>query len=862
MIRSLPFVVEDPDDVKRFLLEAEAAAHLDHPNIVPIYEVGQHEGYHFFSMKLIEGNNLAEQIDELVTQPKRAVALMLVVSRAIHAAHQRGFLHRDIKPSNILVDYEDQPHITDFGIAKRIEEGATLTQSGQILGTPSYMSPEQARGENKTLTTAADVYSLGAILYELITGQPPFQSPAPMATLLKVTNCEPERPRSVQPNVDRDLETITLKCLEKDPTRRYGSAEALAEDLQRWLNKEPITARQMTPWGKVWRAAKQNPTLTGMSALLVFVLLLAATTGPYFAWSYRQMALNESDAATRARKQRNQAQANLQRAKQAEAAATDAKEAAEANATFLIGLFKEADPFGLGGRTFGVLRKTNPDALTILARGEAFLKNDASLRDRPLVRAALLDTIGNVYVNLGYIQKAEPLLLEALALRKKQLPAHHADLATSVHNLGFLRFSQGDWKNAKALLHRAYTMRQQLWGAEHDFTTLSLFHLALTHSFSRDHAQGLRLFNQFVAIRKKQFQAAKAHNRLKAFKALATAYLARALHRLYTKDYVAAMEDVTAFQKLTKQYPENEFGQLFNNFLDAKKHDIVWRRTNRPEALRKLVEAKYTTALKLVKKLLSKNHYLCAWMGESYASFLYAQKRYPEAEVLYRHTLQVLQSQFGKDHERLTSFHYQLARSIAYGRLAKKRSNRRRAISEADKTAWAPQWDEVEKHAHEALRLDTNSHGHSTTTSTKRRFYGFILEIRVPPKFKQAEAVYRRDHQFCLKHDGPMGRRTRERLESVLRVLNRQRNHRAVVNEVKKLRAQKRQYKWSKYQQERFLDSACRFAKARDTKKAMLLVEEAIRGGYTNFNHLRQRLGLRSLRRRRDFQELLKLKRK
>jgi WD40 repeat protein len=293
-----------PDDVRRFQTEAEAAANLDHPNIVPIYEVGEHEGQHYFSMKLIDGGSLTQAIS---SQPsaisqKEAARLIAAVARAVHYAHQRGILHRDLKPGNILLasvpasggrkppDGREQsgglrpplaeciPFVTDFGLAKRIEGDSKLTRSGAIVGTPSYMAPEQARGE-KGLSVAADVYSLGAILYELLTGRPPFQAATPLDTVLQVLDKEPERPRLLAPQIDRDLETICLKCLDKDPKRRYESAAGLAHDLEHWLAGETITARRSSAWERAVRWAKRRPALAGMvtvSAISLLGLLILA----------------------------------------------------------------------------------------------------------------------------------------------------------------------------------------------------------------------------------------------------------------------------------------------------------------------------------------------------------------------------------------------------------------------------------------------------------------------------------------------------------------------------------------------------------------------------------------------------------
>jgi hypothetical protein len=244
-----------PAQAARFRTEAESAATLDHPNILPVYEVGDHDGQPYFSMKFVAGGSLAARVAELTAHPRAAATVVAQLTRAVHYAHQRGILHRDLKPANVLLqeagDGPSVPLITDFGVAKRLGD-AGVTHTGVVIGTPSYMAPEQARGD-KGLTTAVDVYALGAILYELLTGRPPFREASAVATLRKVMDDDPPEPRALAPTAPRDLASVAVKCLAKDPARRYESAAALADDLDRWLAGDATHAR---PPGLVEKAVR------------------------------------------------------------------------------------------------------------------------------------------------------------------------------------------------------------------------------------------------------------------------------------------------------------------------------------------------------------------------------------------------------------------------------------------------------------------------------------------------------------------------------------------------------------------------------------------------------------------------------
>lgn len=266
------------DEIARFHAEAEAAAHLDHPNIVPIYEIGEHDGQHFFSMAFVEGISLATQLKDGPMTPRAAAALVKIVTDAIVHAHRNGVIHRDLKPENVLLDVNGHPHVTDFGLAKRMDRDSGMTATGQILGTPSFMPPEQASGKQSEVGEGSDVYSLGAILYATLTGRPPFQADNALNTLMHVLEQEPVAPRQLIPQIPVDLETISLECLQKDIGRRYPTAAALSEELRRFLAGEPIAARRINRGERTWRWCRRNPWPTLVGVVVLFFAVFATTS--------------------------------------------------------------------------------------------------------------------------------------------------------------------------------------------------------------------------------------------------------------------------------------------------------------------------------------------------------------------------------------------------------------------------------------------------------------------------------------------------------------------------------------------------------------------------------------------------------
>jgi predicted ATP-grasp superfamily ATP-dependent carboligase/predicted Ser/Thr protein kinase len=363
-------------DVQRFRSEAEAAANLDHPQIVPIYEVGEHEGQQYYTMKFVEGTSLAGHARG---DTRTEVSGLVAVARAVHHAHLRGVLHRDLKPSNVLVDAQGTRLVADFGLAKRLASGdGSFTETGQVLGTPKYMAPEQAAGR-KDLTVAADVYSLGVILYERLTGQTPFTGDNALTLLRQARESAPPRPSSIRPGLDRDLETVVLKCLDKEPDRRYPSAEAFADDLDRWLRGEPVQARPVGQAERAWRWCKRNPVISGLTAAVAASLLVGIVVSTFFAFKEQQ---------------RNRAEA-------AEQKALDACDGMES--LLARGLAKPLDPDGASKET---LSAPEAESLWEVAR----------LSDTEIGLRLLDEAIRDPFASAQLRARSEPAMIAAIGL--------------------------------------------------------------------------------------------------------------------------------------------------------------------------------------------------------------------------------------------------------------------------------------------------------------------------------------------------------------------------------------------------------------------------------------------------------------
>ncbi len=380
-------VLAGAQEVRRFRAEAQTVAALAHPNIVGIHEIGEHEGQLFLVMPLIAGQDLAALTRDGPLPARRAAEWLVRIADAVQHAHDRGVLHRDLKPSNILVDADGVPHVTDFGLARHKDRDGGLTLSGQVLGTPGYLAPEQAAGR-RDLTAVCDVYGLGALLYHLLTGRAPFVGESPAAVLRQVEERDPVPPRVLNPSVPRDLDTLTLKALAKDPSARYGTARAMREDLERFLRGEPLHARPVSGLERAGRWARRHPAPAALATLVV--LLGLSVAGVLVTANLRLSA---------------------QRAQ------------GEQVKRFLTELLAAPDP-NKDGREVRVV--------DVLAR--ASRRAEAELAGQPLVLAEVQDTLGVTYYQLALYAEGEPLLRSALRLFERELgPAAVRTAETRAH---------------------------------------------------------------------------------------------------------------------------------------------------------------------------------------------------------------------------------------------------------------------------------------------------------------------------------------------------------------------------------------------------------------------------------------------
>jgi tetratricopeptide (TPR) repeat protein/predicted Ser/Thr protein kinase len=432
----------------RFRTEAEAVARLQHPNVVQIHEVGEHDGLPFLSLEFVDGGSLANRHDGTPWPPRQAAQLVETLARAVYVAHQRGIVHRDLKPANVLLTGDGVPKITDFGLAKMLDATAGPTNTGAVLGTPSYMAPEQTGRYAQPIGPTTDVYALGAVLYELLTGRPPFKGETPLATVAQVVADEPVPPRRLQPGVPRDLETVCLKCLQKEPARRYASALDLADDLRHFLDGEPTRARPVGLAGRLGRWARRNPKVASLLAIVALIVAFGtATVTALWLLAEGRRRTAEGNLAL-AERRRQEARANYRKARDA-----------------VDQLTRLGDEY--------LRHVPQQEKLRRALLAEAVRLNQEFLQEKsddPEVRqetARTHDRLGLIHLSLGESQEAEKLMRQAVDLSKRlaeefpDRPEYRDDLAKYYDNLGLI-LGTARPREAEAAYREGLALRKQL----------------------------------------------------------------------------------------------------------------------------------------------------------------------------------------------------------------------------------------------------------------------------------------------------------------------------------------------------------------------------------------------------------------
>jgi serine/threonine-protein kinase len=465
------------EEQEKFFREARAAAQLRHPNIVSVHEVGRDGDSIFIVSDFVRGVTLGDWLTGQQLSSREAAEICARIADALDHAHGQGVVHRDLKPANIMIDGDGHPQLMDFGLARREVGEVTVTMDGQVLGTPAYMSPEQAQGKAHTADRRSDVYSLGVILFQLLTGELPFRGNARMI-IHQIIHDETQSPTKLNANIPKDLETITLRCLEKDPARRFQTAGEVAAELRCFLAGEPIHSRPVSMLERRWRWCRRNPAVAGLSATAAALLATVAAVAS-FGYIRTSQALIEKE--------------------QAAATATRVSE-------FLANLFRASDPIGFGsGSNFQFVERNESDAHVtareLLDRGARRIRTQ--LKDEPQARLALIETIGGVYRTIGEIKSAVALLEEALALREAESPPDPRKIAAAKNNLAWALADDGQFARAESLYREALATQRQLLGSDNLEITTVMQNLGLLLAATERSAEAIGVLQEAVDIRRR-----------------------------------------------------------------------------------------------------------------------------------------------------------------------------------------------------------------------------------------------------------------------------------------------------------------------------------------------------------------------
>jgi tetratricopeptide (TPR) repeat protein/tRNA A-37 threonylcarbamoyl transferase component Bud32 len=636
---------------RRFLNEARAAARLTHPNLVSVYEVGEAGRVGYIASAYCTGPSLATWLKEKIglLAPRPAARLIKQLAEAMHYAHSQGVLHRDIKPSNVLLEpkaaggefgavsddaFPFVPKLVDFGLAKLSGNGGAETRSGVAMGTPGYMAPEQVAGRVDEIGPATDVYGLGAVLYELLTGQRPFIGTCEADCLHRILSEEPTAPSRFSGASGPDIEAICLKCLEKNPARRYVSAQALADDLRRYLVGEPIQARRVNRFERLARWARRNPGIATLTTAVLLLLTALAVGSTVAAIRIERARDREQDALATARFETERAEDFAAKAQQESATA-------QRVAHFLEAMFRSADPVGVEGVRFQarVGRASELTAVEILRQGGDTVSAD--LNGQPAVQSKLMAVIGSVYVTLGMLREATPLLERSLQIREELYGDDSLEIAESLHDLASLRFTNFDFSATKQLLHRALAIRTERLGPQDPETIRTKFNLAWLiitngHETEAEKALALPLMEEVLQYHRRESDSPTRY-------AFALLGLAMLRYEVEKKPFEAAMLVADANRVLSDQSDS----QIASG-LTAMLRSYAQRRVGNHRAALTSVES----AIAQMREAVGDQHPALVWPRFMWAEALIGAGEHAQAVQVYRETAELCEQVYGDANHR------------------------------------------------------------------------------------------------------------------------------------------------------------------------------------------------------------------
>ncbi|MFT3882283.1 MAG: serine/threonine-protein kinase [Gemmatales bacterium] len=595
----------NPEQRMRFLIEGEIAARVRHPNVVQVYEVGIHQGRPFIALEYVPGGTLFHRMRRQKTSFNEAAVLVEQMARAVHAAHVQGVIHRDLKPGNVLLNEDGTLKITDFGVAKCYDSDGSLTASGMAVGTPDYMSPEQAEGIHQ-LTPASDIYSLGVIFYELLAGRTPFKGDAPMAVMQQVVRGNPPTPRNWVKTLPRDLEIICLKCLEREPGKRYASAEHLADDLERWLSHEPILARPVGRREKAWRWIRRNPVTAILSASLVILLVTSLLAMTKLYWDADQARDRAEIAELKARKA---------------LAGTEAL-----NEFVLDRVLKAARPLGIGQGKDVTMRAVQDEAAPYIEK---------SFPGQPEIEARLHQSLGNTYYSLGHYSSALDHLAKAYELLKQHGTNQERYLALQIQ-LVEVKLQLGKVKEMEPVLRALLIQCRQDLGASHHETRRAESCLASCLKYLGQFGEAEQLLRRLVNV-DKQLDEDRTPEHLLTIVNLAELLRDTGRPQMAETEYVALLP---VMQRVVgKDHPETLRAQ--SDY--ARTLKMVGKLDEAEKLFRLTIDQR--------KRINGEDHPSTLFTMNSLALLLLDRQQYPEAESLFKQILAVYGKQPTQKHQ-------------------------------------------------------------------------------------------------------------------------------------------------------------------------------------------------------------------